>query len=145
MDTSNKNLDLYKRLLKEGKSILRLELGIVSKVVSDKYTLIAIDDVTNDFKPGDTPKLSNTFCREVIADNKTMALTQYEKAQGMRKHLLYAVNALEAHIGAPIILDGNMWGTVNFSSVKLRDAVFSTQDVALVDSYVTSISESLSI
>ena len=134
---------LFDSILKDGKNELSLELGIVSKVDGEDYELIAIDDVTNDYKPGEVLELSNTFCREVVVSRKTIALTEYEKVQGLSRHPLYSVNALEAYIGAPIFLDGNIWGTVNFSSMMPRNSRFSESEIKLVNSFADSIAESL--
>ena len=76
--------------------------------------MIAIDDISNEYKPGDILNLNNTYCREVIATGKTVALIEYEKAHGLRKHPLYTVKPLEAYIGAPVHVNGNIWGLFIF-------------------------------
>ena len=64
------------------KPLLYLELGKVSRISGDDYKFIAIDDSTNEYKPGEILKLNNTHYREVIKTGKTVALIEYEKEHG---------------------------------------------------------------
>ena len=53
MDKSFVNTTLFDELLETGRSILNLQVGIVSKVYGSSYELIAIADLANEFKPGE--------------------------------------------------------------------------------------------
>ncbi|MGI9227455.1 MAG: GAF domain-containing protein [Gammaproteobacteria bacterium] len=143
MSNLHLNTTLFEQLLKDGKENLDLQVGIVSKVDGDNYKLIAIDDVANEFKPGEVLHVNKTYCRDVIAERKTIALTEIDGIRGLQQHPLYAVNTLEAYIGAPIILNENVWGTINFTSMVVRPAKFSSSDIKLVNSYAGLIAESL--
>lgn len=143
MGTSPLNSVLYDELLKAGRSILELQVGIVSKVNDRNYELIAIDDIANEFKVGDVLDLGETYCRDVVNQGKTIALTEIKGQPGLQRHPLYAARALEAYIGVPIFVDGAVWGTVNFSSMALRPKEFSSAETALVEAYAGLISESI--
>ena len=137
------NKDLFIQLLIAGRSILNLQVGIVSKVYGEKYELIAIDDVSNEFKGGDILQLDQTYCREVIATGKTIALSEIDGVRGLRKHPLYVANTLEAYIGAPIQFNESVWGTINFSSMLIRHNKFTSTEIKLVNSYAGLIADSM--
>ncbi len=142
MDTLLPNLALAERLLSAGKSILGLELGIVSKVYGQNYELIAIDDISDEFKSGDILQLDKTYCREVIETGDTVAHDELDGVRGLSKHPLYTINTLETYIGSPIFINDVIWGTVNFSSVNIRPRNFSTSEIGLVETFARLLSES---
>ena len=143
MKNCSLNSDLCEKLLSEGRALLGLQVGIVSKVYDDSYELIAIDDIANEFKVGDVLDLDATYCRDVVAKGKTIALTEIQGQPGLKNHPLYAAMALETYIGVPIFVDGSVWGTVNFSSMTQRSKKFSSAETALVEAYAGLISESI--
>ena len=143
MKATQPNLSLCEHLLRAGKSILDLQLGIVSYVYNDDYKLIAINDVSNEYKAGDIVKLDKTYCREVVESGNSIALTEINGIKGLREHPLYVENTIEAYIGSPIYLNSEIWGTVNFSSVNVRSNVFSKAEISLVDSFAKLISDSI--
>lgn len=137
------NTTLYSELLRTGRSILDLQVGIVSKIYGSNYELIAIDDIANEFTVGDVLELDATYCRDVVTKGKTIALTEIEGVQGLQHHPLYAARALEAYIGVPIVVNKEVWGTINFSSMALRAKEFTSAETALVEAYARLISESM--
>ena len=143
MEISSQNIDLAEHLLKAGKSILKLQLGIVSYVYENNYELIAIDDISNEFKSGDILHLDKTYCREVVESGKTVAITEIDGVKGLSNHPLYINNTLEAYIGSPIIVDDKIWGTVNFSSLIIREQIFTAAEISLVNSFSNLIADSL--
>ena len=138
------DLDLFKLLLQTGRSILDLQIGIVSKVYGSNYELIQIDGFAGEYEIGDILQIKSTYCRDVIDKEKTIALTEMQGVRGLQKHPLYKTNTLEAYIGVPIFFKEKVWGTINFSSAECRLKDFSRAEVSLVESYASLISESLS-
>ena len=142
MDIPLPNLALAERLLSSGKSILGLELGIVSKIYGQNYELIAINDISDEFKPGDILQLEKTYCREVIETEGTIAHAELDGVRGLSKHPLYTINTLETYIGSPIYIDDAIWGTINFSSVNIRPRNFSKSELGLVETFAHLLSDS---
>ena len=135
--------ELCSHLLREGRELLGLQVGIVSKVYDSNYELVAIDDIVDEFKVGDVLDLDETYCRDVVTNGKTIALTEIKGKPGLIDHPLYAARALEAYIGVPIFVDGSVWGTVNFSSMTQRSKKFTSAETALVEAFASLISESI--
>ena len=135
---------LFGNLLKKGNLILGLQIGIVSKVYGNNYEIIAIDDIANEFKSGDGLQLEDTYCSDIFSQGKTIAISEVDGVLGLQKHPVYAINTLEAYIGAPIKMNGDIWGTINFSSMVMRPTKFSASEIALVEAYTDLITCSLS-
>ena len=121
------------QILEEGIDIFDLSLGIVSRVEDNAYTIIAVMPIDSVFHANETFELKDTYCREVIEKESTLALTQLGDTQGLCKHPLYSGLPLEAYISAPIKVRGKIWGTLNFSSMKIRGNEFSSEEVELIE------------
>lgn len=116
-----------------------MSTGIVSHIVDNEYKIIAVLSPGNVFVAGDIFQLNDTYCREVVDKGRTIALTQLNGVPGLRKHPLYAGLPLESYIAAPIIVDNKIWGTLNFSSMKIRSQPFSLNDVETIELYAAKI------
>ncbi len=128
------------KILTQGRQILDLEMGIVSHIHDNLYDIIAVDSQTGVFQSGESFALNDTFCRDVYNTGNTIALTELGGITGLQKHPLYPVLGLEAYISTPIIRDDKVWGTLNFSSMLLRDHLFTANEVILVESYAKRLS-----
>ena len=143
MDNISLDVELCNKLLGTGRSILNLQVGIVSKVYDAKYELVAIDDVVDEFNVGDVLELDNTFCRDVVSSGETIVLPGVDRNNRTREHPLYSTRALEAYIGVPVYSGNNVWGTINFSSMVVRPTPFSSAEIALVEAYAGLISDAI--
>ena len=127
---------------------LRNELGqetaIVSHIDGETYTIILTDSVVPAFSPGDTFELKDTFCADVTNEKRTMVYNNVSSISSLLLHPCYVVMQLLAYIGAPIVVDGKVWGTLNFSSTSARDIPFSDDDIRKVEDLANRISQSLS-
>ena len=127
-------------ILKEGCEKLGLSMGIVSHVKDNRYEIVAVHSNTGVFVPGESFPLGDTFCREVVMSEKTIALTEIDDVPGMQLHPLYHVLALEAYISTPIFVNSSVWGTLNFSSMRVRPDRFSEEEISFVETAATNIS-----
>lgn len=135
-------------LLKEGRKKLDMTLGIVSRVYDDQYEIMAVSSLTKVFVAGEAFALRDTYCRDVVAQATTIALTEIDGRPGLQKHPLYDTLPLEAYISAPLIYEGgtsekSVWGTINFSTMKLRNKPFSAEEIAFVENAAEQLSDSL--
>ena len=131
-------------VLEEGIEVFGLSLGIVSKVEDGLYTIVAVLPNDGAFQADETFPLKDTYCREVIEKESTVALTKLENVSGLCKHPLYSGLPLEAYISAPIRVGGKIWGTLNFSSMKVRENEFSAEEIELIESRAEDIAEHIS-
>lgn len=132
--------DLYTNILSTGLEALSLTLGVVSHIENDLYKIVAVISENDVFVPGEVFRLHDTYCREVIEDCKTLALTKLNGKSGLCAHPLYTKIPLEAYIGTPIYKNGNVWGTLNFSSQKIKDHAFKDEEIAMIEKLARQLS-----
>jgi len=132
---------LCKILLRQGLESLDLALGIVSKIEGKDYHIFSVMPEDAVFKEAEVFALEDTYCRDVVESQSVIALTHLGGVQGLSKHPLYIGLPLEAYICAPIIVNGQVWGTLNFSSMKIRDLPFTEDDKAQMQAWACTIAD----
>ena len=135
--TSKPGLSLHKQIeetLELGCHLLGTEIAKVCKIDEEKqsntfmYTVTPPDVAIN---PGTTLPLSNTFCSIPYASETAIAISHVGDSE-YRHHPCYELSSLETYAAAPIWVNGEKYGTVNFSSRKPRDVPFTETDQDLI-------------
>lgn len=103
------------QLLGLGLDAFGLSIGIVSKIDGDKYeVLYALSDIV-DIAPGTQFDLSETYCLHTLSNQHATGFHHAGQSE-IASHPCYQSQQLEAYIGAAIQVNGEVYGTVNFSS-----------------------------
>ncbi|RLM90521.1 PAS domain-containing protein [Haloarcula sp. Atlit-7R] len=126
-------------LLELGCQTLGLDIGIVSHIQGDEYTVTAVHAPTAEIESGDQFDIGSTYCEEVVGTDSLCSFTD-AVADGKETHPAYREFELESYIGVPLVVDGSQYGTVNFSSPTTRVAPFG----ALERTFVKLLSELVS-
>jgi PAS domain S-box-containing protein len=124
--------DRLRELLAVGCEALGLEIGIVSHIRGDEYTVRAAHAPDTDIDAGDEFDLASTYCESVVDSDAVCSFTD-AVADGRETHPAYEETGLESYIGAPLVVDGDRYGTVNFSSPTTRVAPFGAIEQTLVE------------
>jgi len=120
-------------ILRQGKAAFGLAVGIVSQIEGQDYLVVAIDSDYEELRAGDVYELGDTYCLDVALKRQVMTYADVAQISDMLKHPVYLYLQLRAYIGAPIMVHGEFWGTLNFSSKKPRESAFSAADVGLIE------------
>ena len=118
-------------LLRVGAETFDMPLAIVSHIVGDSYT---VDHV---YGPDDAPangtvlSLSGTYCAETVRAEGPISFSHVGRTS-MCSHPCYRDFGLESYIGTPIHVDGQPYGTLNFSSAVPRDKPFAEWEHSFV-------------
>jgi len=123
-----------KEILLEGKAILGVQVGIISRIEKEQYHVYAVESEYANINTGDIFDLEKTYCRDVITNNKTMIFDDVAEISELLKHPCYLNTQLRAYIGTPLILDNQIWGTLNFSSLRPKQPAFTHQDFSTIES-----------
>ena len=129
--------------LRDGRQKHGLATGIVSNIYDDKYEVFAVDSETGIPQAGDIFEVRAVYCREVVDKGQSVAVTQVDDTPGMCLHPLYQIIPCEVHISSPIIVNGAIWGTLNYTSFEIREAPFSSDDIAYNESQAASIAAAI--
>jgi len=100
-----------------------LERGIFSRIDGTDYEILSARDPSGTFADGEVLELEQTICESTIevGRSETVAFADIEATE-YRDHP--AATGVGAYIAAPVIVDGDPYGTVNFSSETARPVRF---------------------
>ncbi len=131
--------------LQTGLEIFSMEIGIVSQIESDDYTICNALSPNEVLKKGDLFPLEGTYCREVFKTQKVLGFPHVGALEEMKDHPVYQNMKLESYLSAPIFVDKELFGTLNFTSTKIRPHGFSEHEKDLISLMANSIGNFLSL
>ncbi|MDP2561500.1 sensor domain-containing diguanylate cyclase [Psychrobium sp. 1_MG-2023] len=120
-------------LLNMGLERLNLDIGILSRIKGDTYTVIQCvtpDEV--EMAPGDQFEYKNTYCEITCREKSVIAVEHFAINDHYATHPAYSAFGLESYIGVPIFIEGELYGTLNFSSVKPYPRKFHEFDLDVI-------------
>ncbi|MEO2279589.1 GAF domain-containing hybrid sensor histidine kinase/response regulator [Pseudoalteromonas pernae] len=141
--TSDQNLDFESKLaqlLQFGLDEFALDIGIVSRVVGDVYTVEHVITPDDSVSRGTQFALGETYCSHTLVADSALAF-EHAGQSYVATHPCYQNFKLESYIGAPIVVSGAVYGTVNFSSAGARAQAFTTDEL----DYVTLLAQWIGI
>ncbi|MFP4218876.1 MAG: GAF domain-containing protein, partial [Salinarchaeum sp.] len=114
------------KVLTLGPDLLGVETGVVSRI-DETYTIEAVVDQTNTYTQGSTATLESDLCAEVVSRDTITPLAIADVTASELDPNPVA-DAIGAYLGAPIIVDGEPYGTVNFTSPTAHPREFNEED-----------------
>ncbi len=132
--TSYSNFEkLFTDYLETGCKIFDSSIGIISRVQEEIYTIYAVKSPSRDLVADQQFFLGDTYCSEVIKQKKTVAYCHGEGILSPQSHPAYKNLKLESYLGTPIWVNGEIYGTLNFSSQQVRSHKFTPQEKEIVE------------
>ncbi len=137
--------ELLHDYLLAGTELFRMPLGIISETPFDPalgervYRLRAVVSPVPEIVPGLTIPLREAFCDAVVEREETVTYGDAAEVEALSCHPAFAERGLRAFIGAPIYVDDELFGTINFVSPEPRDGQdgrtdgFAAHEVELVE------------
>ena len=101
--------------LAQAREHLGLDLGMVARVESERYSVVHADGAGSPPR-GTTFPVRRTYCAMVLEAEDVVAIAHMARSPH-RDHPCYATFGVETYIGVPLVVEGETWGTVNFSAV----------------------------
>lgn len=134
--TSQPKKDLNEQLdnaLELTTKLLGMEVGIISSISkeSETYKIRNFFPVDSGLSVGQTFDLGNTYCSITLEGDDVIAINHMKKSE-YERHPCYKAFSLEAYIGIPIIIDRELYGTINFSSSNPKKGGFVPSDYTLM-------------
>ena len=122
-------VDKANTVLGLGCQYLRMPCGIISYVEGERYTVLHVHETSskNKILSGDVFELGITYCKFTLEQKQTVGFHHALKTE-IAHHPSYAALQLEAYLGVPTYLNGELFGTVNFTSIESRDEAFSDSE-----------------
>ncbi len=120
---------------------MSLTLGVLARIENDNYEIVAVQSNSGAYVPGEKYDLGNSLSRQVFEQQKIIAETSIDNSPLSLLHPLYRSLPLECYLGAPITVNGEAWGCLDFSSMAQRDEPFTESDLRLIESLADEISQ----
>jgi PAS domain S-box-containing protein len=128
--TPDKAAQLF-NALKATTELLDMEIGIISRIDNDDYEVIHYFPHDSELESGQIFELGNTYCSITLSKDDVYSIP-YMKESEHHTHPCYGMFQLESYIGAPLHVDGERFGTINFSSSRPRTEAFEEEDHLLI-------------
>jgi len=119
-----------------------LPFGIVSRIEGDKYTVEYAESPAGELEAGVELPLDICYCSQALDSEAPLAI-EHTKKSVLAKHPCYAEFGLEAYIGAQVLVDGDRYGTVNFTGPEPRKTPFTQTDRELIRQFADWIGNEL--
>ncbi|NJN92985.1 MAG: PAS domain S-box protein [Anaerolineales bacterium] len=117
----------FEELLTAGASLLGLNLGIISQIEDELYTVIHFHAPAGVLQKNQTFELGQTYCALTLKANHIVSINHMGTSH-FRGHPCYKSFGLEAYIGVPLWVKGQRFGTLNFSSPTPKNTPFTQAD-----------------
>lgn len=118
-------------MLEMGCAQFGLELGILARVQEEQYEIVHVRSPLNVLPAGTVLPVCGTYCAEALALADALS---FEQATGTRRgeSEAYRQTGLEAYIGTPVRVDGEIWGMLCFAGKKPSPRLFASGDREMV-------------
>ncbi|MEP1445448.1 MAG: ATP-binding protein [Paraglaciecola sp.] len=133
--TSDSNLSHEQKmgaLLKFGLDFFQLELAIISEIKDDEYIVRYGLSPDDSLQAGTVFSVGDTYCLHTLATNQALSFYHAGKSR-IAQHPCYLNFGLESYIGAPLLVEGKRFGTINFSASSARQQPFSDAEHEFVE------------
>lgn len=119
------------QLLQLGRQLYNLPLAIVSQVIGQEYKVLYCEVPNDEVKQGDVFELGNTYCCHTLASGKPLSFHHAGQSE-ISHHPCYKNFALESYVGVPFYVNGQLFGTLNFSGSETTPKAFTARELELV-------------
>lgn len=110
---------------------LGMDLGIISHIQNEIYSVKYFWPDSSGLEDGQSFELGTTYCSIAIMKDDVFSVGHMGISE-FKDQPCYEVFHLESYIGKPFHLDGNLYGTINFSSENPKDGGFTEEELMFV-------------
>ena len=131
-DSTGNLSDVLERGLAHATAFLGLDYGIVSRVKGERYVIEHVHQPDSaGLEAGQEFPLGDTYCAITLEANDVISIDEMRSSDHSDRPC-YEKFKLESYIGAPLRLDGEVHGTLNFCAPDARPRQWSDADRQLV-------------
>jgi PAS domain S-box-containing protein len=131
-------------ILQLGAEWLKVENGHLARIdpAEGTHTITEVSSSHPVISRGSTADLSTTYCRRVIAQNDALAVENAPE-QGWKGDPAYEKFDLSTYLGAKVVVEGDLYGTVCFVDREPRVEPVTESDAAALALIVRAIGQAL--
>ena len=132
--TSQQSLSFEEKtdtMLEMGCEQFGLEIGVLAHIQDERYKIVHSRSPQNILPPGTLMPVCDTYCAEALALADALSFEE-AGATERRESECYRHLGLEAYIGTPVRVNGDIWGMLCFAGKKPSLRLFTSGDRELV-------------
>lgn len=132
--TAAQDLDFDRKvaaLLAMGCEKFGLPVGILSHVQAEDYEVEFVVGSDGRIVPGGHYRVGDTYCSVTLKSAEPVGF-EHAATSEWKTHPAYGKTKLEAYLGMIVVVEGAIYGTINFSSMQWRDALFTATDREII-------------
>ncbi|GGA55637.1 GAF domain-containing protein [Okeania sp. KiyG1] len=111
-------------LLAMGRKYFNMEIGILSHIQGDRYEVIAAQLPSKATIKGAVFELKQVYCEETM-QSKDVVCIESANTSKWKNHLCHTTFGLKSYMGIRVICNGEVYGTLSFSSLSSQSKPFS--------------------
>jgi diguanylate cyclase (GGDEF)-like protein len=134
---------LFNDYLDTGRAVLGMSCGVVIQVRGRYAVVRAISSDGIPVRPATTFELCQAYCGLVCDERTTVACSWVGDHPQLAARPHYTSVKQAAYIGTPIVVDGETFGVLSFSSAHARWRPFSSHETELIELMAKSIGRSI--
>jgi signal transduction histidine kinase len=115
------------RAITIGRDRLGLAYGVLSYTAAGEYEVVDSTIESGEYTAGTVYELEETWCRHVV-DNREMLVVADADASQYADDIARESTGLQCYIGAPILVDGETYGTLCYSDQTPRERDFDENE-----------------
>lgn len=124
--------DKMQRLIDLGRDHLALPYGFLTEITDGTQHIVRASGTHPLLQPGETCPLSESYCRKTIQEESLLAV-QDAPEEGWADDPAYEIFELGSYIGAQILVEGELYGTLCFAATEPRDESFTERERTFVE------------
>ncbi|HET9343545.1 MAG TPA: EAL domain-containing protein [Candidatus Eremiobacteraceae bacterium] len=132
--TSAPHIDHYDKVdavLAMGCAFFHLPSGIITRIDGDELEILSAQYPDERFKRGARFKLATMYSGRVVAAGETVAIHD-GRTPDWESHPAHQTFKLEAYIGTPLRVSGQVYGTISFAGPEPRATPFSETEIDFI-------------
>jgi PAS domain S-box-containing protein len=119
------------QLIDLGREYLGLSYGFMTRISEDTQHVVRASGTHPLLQPGEDCPLLKSYCRETVqTDNLAI---QDARAEGWAEDPAYETFGLDTYVGAQLLVDGAVYGTLCFADPDPRDHPFTERERTFVE------------
>lgn len=129
--------------LATGCQILGFPTGIISRIEGNIYRIQALRSPWDFLEQDGEFALQDTYCAETLKNRETLAYYNVAEISELAEHPCYKTANLQSYLGTPIWVNGEIYGTLNFSSQEIRVQKFEVQEKEIIELMAQSLGKAI--
>ncbi|WP_336326083.1 PAS domain-containing protein [Halovenus sp. HT40] len=122
-----------RQMLRIGAEYFDLPYGFVTKVEDGEQLIVDSIGDHHLLQPGETCALDQSYCRKTITSETDLLAVQNAIIEGWEDDPAYETFDLGTYVGAKLLVNGELYGTLCFASTEPREREFSDSERTLVE------------